>query len=161
MILFCEDCGDRNSIGPYQVTDQNAVFRCSSCNYLNTIVLGDSNKTEPQLEDLVETINSTPGIVGFFLFHIESGLFYNHMPKVLLPEDLEIIGKILISNYKICSFQFPDITRQVLVIEGKNLVMQMINDTCGLILACKAFPLTVPIDKMLNQIQHKHWSLKI
>jgi len=170
MILFCEDCGNKNVIGPDQVTDHKAVFRCSVCNYLNSVSTGRKTvaqtaktTTHPSANDcdrLVQTLKKVPGLSGFFLFHTKTGVLQNHMPGVLLHQDLEIIGKILISNIKICSFQYPDITRQFLVIEGKNLVLQMINKTCGLIVACHTFPLTALQEKTMDHVARAHWSLE-
>ena len=38
MIFFCEDCGEKNLLEPAQFKDGKAVFRCDSCNYLNSYV---------------------------------------------------------------------------------------------------------------------------
>ena len=36
MIFFCEDCGGKNLLAPTQLKDGKAVFRCDSCDYLNS-----------------------------------------------------------------------------------------------------------------------------
>ncbi len=36
MLVFCEDCGERNIIEPDKVKAENNQYRCSDCNFLNT-----------------------------------------------------------------------------------------------------------------------------
>lgn len=37
MLLFCEDCGQKNIIDPEKVRSENNQYRCQVCNFLNTI----------------------------------------------------------------------------------------------------------------------------
>lgn len=37
MIVFCEDCGEKNLIDDSQIGETKIRFRCNACNYLNTV----------------------------------------------------------------------------------------------------------------------------
>ncbi|MFH2058641.1 MAG: hypothetical protein ABIJ59_07060 [Pseudomonadota bacterium] len=164
MILFCEDCGSKNHLEQPRLFANNALFKCTSCGYQNKIKTESQNKKAPltrtvknakqqsnKIDDYFHAIQSTPDIVGSFLYHIKNGVVKNHMPDVLELEDLIFLGKTLVKNYKICSFVFPDITRMTLVIDKKNLVLQMINTDLALILSCQHFPIPEPIENLLTE----------
>ena len=52
MLYFCEDCGARNMIAEKEMNagaEDKFSFRCTSCNYLNTVTKSgqDSTTTKP------------------------------------------------------------------------------------------------------------------
>ncbi|MCP3898922.1 MAG: hypothetical protein GY707_04200 [Desulfobacteraceae bacterium] len=49
MIFFCEDCGEKNDLIPSQFKDGKAIFRCGSCNYLNSYIF-----SSPKEKDMTE-----------------------------------------------------------------------------------------------------------
>lgn len=164
MILFCEDCACKNHLEQTRLSADIAIFKCISCGYQNKIKIESQNIKAPltriaknakqqsgKIDDYFHAIQSTPDIVGSFLYHVKKGVIKTHMPDVLKLEDLIFLGKSLIKNYKICSFVFPDITRMTLVIDKKNLVLQMITIDLALILSCQHFPISESIENLLTR----------
>ncbi|MFH2090913.1 MAG: hypothetical protein ABIJ31_00930 [Pseudomonadota bacterium] len=131
-------------------TTQTIVFRCSFCEYLNSVP-SKSIKGVDKTDDYFNMIQSVPDIVGSFLYHVEKGVVKSQMPTVLEHDDLEFLGKSLVKNYKICSFVYSDITRMVLVIDGRNLVVQMVTTDLALILSCRHFPVSASVETMLTR----------
>lgn len=47
MIVFCEDCGQKNDVLPETVGDTKKIeYRCSACNYLNKLIMSVAQDCE-------------------------------------------------------------------------------------------------------------------
>lgn len=160
MIIFCEDCSSKNYLEDEKAQDDVLVFRCRSCNYLNTI--RQKPKTGSPFDkgsDWMNALGSAPQIVGAFLFHTQKGIIHNNMPKTLRVQDLQKIGKIMFSNFETCLPVLEDITRQVMVIQDKNLIFQKITSASGVILVSTKLPLGADIDALLDPANFKRMEL--
>lgn len=153
MILFCEDCSHRNILDNPRIRGNKIVFRCSSCNYLNTISAGVSDKKTASVSDIKQICMNTPGIIDFFIFHAEKGIYINGMPEILTREDIYTIGETLHDCLKICSSNLQDVTRMTLVLEGKNLLVQMLDSEYAVILTFDQFPITSAVIQLLDRLK--------
>lgn len=157
MIFFCEDCGEKNILVPEQLDDGKAVFRCTSCSYMNTYrteTERQSNSDTP--EAFLNDIQALPEIIGSFLFHREKGVVKNNMPGILKAKNLDILGKILIKNFSDCRFLYPDVNEMALIISDRNLLVKMIDSNLALIIAGKRFPLSETIMDRLGRLALNH-----
>ena len=67
MIFFCEDCGEKNSLIPEQYKNGKAVFRCSSCHYMNSYIFqAPPKKTTPLLKKFKQ-ISKVSGVEQYIL----------------------------------------------------------------------------------------------
>ncbi len=121
MILFCEDCGQKNDLAPAAFAQGRAVFICSACGYNNSYALAGApstnlkNKSIPFLEDL----QSVPGIIGVFLYHETKGLVGEKMPSVLRRNDIETLGAGLAFSYNCGSKSYEDMDQMTVLISDK------------------------------------------
>ena len=67
MIFFCEDCGEKNSLYPEQYKNGKAVFRCSTCHYMNSYNFhAPPKKTNPLLKKFMQ-ISKISGVDQYIL----------------------------------------------------------------------------------------------
>lgn len=153
MILFCEDCGEKNLLDSTQLKSGKAVFKCDSCGYMNAYFIKVAKESLLEKTDaFFKVIQSFPEIIGSFLFHKKIGLIKNNMPGILKETDLNILGKLLTKNFSDCCSQYPDVNEMALVISNKNMIVKMINNNLAVIIACKIFPVSKNIMDQLNRL---------
>jgi len=151
MIYFCEDCGEKNHLLPAQLKQDKAVFRCSSCGYMNSYRIRTSEK--PYLEKtkkIIRELKNFPEIIGSFFFHPKKGVSENHMPNTLQESDLHILGNLLTKNFQAASSLYTDVNAEVLVISDKNMIVKMIDKSLAVIIASKIYPLSESIMDRLS-----------
>jgi len=152
MIVFCEDCGSKNQLDPAQLKAGKAIFRCSSCNYLNSYQFLPVPETKISAMDLFcQEIAACPEIIGAFIFHSQKGVLNTHMPGNVKKADLNILGKILAENYLTCSSEYTDVTAMTLVLPGKNMITRQIKTDTFMILAARDCPLPPAIMTRLDR----------
>lgn len=158
MILFCEDCGKRNTIGNDQINGIMAHFKCLSCGYLNHISI---NRVSANVSADIDCLAQQKDVIGFFLFHVQNGVLIRNMPAPLIDSDLIVLGKLLTSAYKTSQETLLDLTCLTLVISGKNMIIRMDQThTIALIAACKDFPLSNDLETILNSIDISSAAIK-
>jgi len=150
MILFCEDCGKKNILDSTGIKNGKALFRCDSCNYLNSYYITAVPATHfDKIGEFLNSIQPFPEIIGSFLFHKKTGLLKNNMPEILKATDLNTLGEILINNYLACRSQYNDVTEMGLIISNRNMIVKMVDKDLAVIIASKIFPLSKNI---MNQL---------
>lgn len=148
MILFCEDCGEKNVLETKQVKEGKAIFICRICDYSNSYRIETTKKTFPKRamagkkELLLLEIEPFPDLIGSFFFHVKTGVIKSNMPDLLKKSDLEILGKVLVKNYRLSINQYHDINEITLTIANKNMILKKVNSDLFYIMACKTFPLS-------------------
>lgn len=152
MIFFCEDCGEKNFLTQTQLKNGKAVFKCDACNYMNSYAYQISEKKYlKKINQFFKDIQTSPEIIGSFLFHGKTGVLKNNMPDMLKESDLKILGKTITNNYLIGCSQYSDINEMTLVIANKNMIAKMIDSNLTLIIVSKIFPLSKYI---LDKLDH-------
>jgi hypothetical protein len=58
MIFFCEDCGEKNLLAPEQFKNGKAIFRCKSCDYLNSYYFKQSDNNQLPDKNYCDEIQS-------------------------------------------------------------------------------------------------------
>ena len=67
MIFFCEDCGGNNNLSPEQYESGKALFRCSSCHYLNSYIFQVPEKKKKPLLNKFMQISKISGVDQYIL----------------------------------------------------------------------------------------------
>jgi DNA-directed RNA polymerase subunit RPC12/RpoP len=146
MIFFCEDCGEKNLLGPAQVRERKAVFRCTVCGYPNSYPVKAVKKNYSGKPDtFFQGLKAFPEIIGSFLFHCKNGVLINQMPGILKENDLDTLGKILTESYLTCRTLYQDVTEMAFIISGKNITVKMIDNNMAVIIASRTLPLSQPV----------------
>jgi len=159
MILFCEDCGEKNKVNFQFSKNKQETFRCTVCNYLNFYHLAPSKKECPEKAALIfKEALLLPDIIGSFLFHTKTGVLKNKMPGLLKGTDLQILGKLLTQNYQACQSHYSDVFEMAIKISNKHLIVKKIAQDIFIILACDRFPLLQNITDKLGQLAKEYVS---
>ncbi|WDP92976.1 MAG: hypothetical protein HUN04_25935 [Desulfobacter sp.] len=122
MILFCEDCGQKNDLEPAAFAGGRAVFKCSACGYHNAYALNVQETDSGPVKGFTPffvAVQSLPGIIGSFLYHEKKGLVGEKMPPVLTRKDIESLGSGLSLGYSGGDRTFPDMKKMTVVISDK------------------------------------------
>ncbi len=121
MILFCEDCGQKNDLAPAAFEGGRAVFICSSCGYENAYALAGAPSTNlrNRAASFLESLQSVPGIIGAFLYHETKGLVGEKMPAVLRRNDIETLGAGLTCGYSGGNRAYEDVDKMTVMISDK------------------------------------------
>ena len=120
MILFCEDCGEKNDLDPAAFAGGKAIFQCSVCGYNNAYSISSYQKVSShKLTHFLGTIHAVPGIIGAFFFHNEQGVMAQKMPPVLSRNDIDALGTGLVRSYAEGCRSCSDITQMTVAISDK------------------------------------------
>ncbi len=131
MILFCEDCGEKNDLDPAAFAGGKAVFQCCVCSYPNAYSIPSYEKVPSnQLTRFLDAIQSSPGIIGAFFYHEKKGVVRHKMPPVLTRNDIDALGSRLARTYAAGHRSCLDLTKMTVVISDKyfsvfKLITQM------------------------------------
>lgn len=155
IIVFCEECGNKNSITESQIEDSKARFICTACDYQNKITVTTHQSDQASSIELGELLNSTPDIIGYYIYDCKNGIMINKMPSSLQGSDLKLLGKLLSESYNACSSRFYDTSLMTIVIDQKNLIVKMVDRQLALIIATKNYPLSPAIEKLINNTDLK------
>lgn len=152
MIFFCEDCGVKNDLDEADFNAGRAVFRCCSCQYMNSYTVpGVWNQTDI----LLKKIQSHPEIMGAFLYHGKKGILTNHMPEILTPADLDVLGRYLSRSYLAALSHYPDIHEGMVAISDKHITIKRIGLDLFFFVVSTTFPLPEVIKELLISAKKK------
>ncbi len=147
MIFFCEDCGDKNDLGKANLKNGRAVFRCCSCQYLNSYPVSTDLE---KIDSLLKKIQSYPEIIGAFLYHEKSRILTNHMPQILTDADLEVLGIYLTRSFLVALSHYSDIHKVMITISDKHITLQKIDPDLFVFVVSKTLPLPEEIQNLLR-----------
>ena len=122
MIVFCEDCGDRNQICPAHIVKGRAVFICHACGYYNDYLMPVLQQKKQQVntvDHLFQILDRDPQMVGGFIYDIGKGITACLMPDLLLPEDIHTLGSRLAQSLDKGLLAMPDIRFMTVLISDK------------------------------------------
>ncbi len=121
MVLFCEDCGEKNDLDTAAFIDGKAVFKCSVCNYPNAYSITHLTESEPPdtRACFFEEIQSASGMVGGFLYDHKQGVIGRKMPSILAKSDIDTLGAGLSRSYDQAGLFCPDLEKITVVIADK------------------------------------------
>jgi predicted regulator of Ras-like GTPase activity (Roadblock/LC7/MglB family) len=90
------------------------------------------------MKELLEEIQTIPGIIGGFFFSSRSGVEASSLPAVFKERKLLNIGKMLAKIYGSGRINFPDISEITLYYEESLVIAREIGDSVFLIILCDA-----------------------
>lgn len=140
MILFCEDCGEKNELKKIYIRHGKAVFRCRLCNYLNAYALPMSISIRENIKSrdaFLKKLSRVPEIIGAFVYHEKNGIIKNQMPKLLKTTDLDILGRYLSTSFLTALSFDSNIHQMMALISDKYMTIQMIEPHVFILIACK------------------------
>ena len=156
MILFCEDCGEKNELKKGYDPNGHVVFRCAFCDYLNSYSVPISLKKNVKNRDLfLNQLNKFPEIIGAFLYHEKSGVIQKQMLEMLQNEDLDILGQSLSDSLLAAQSLSTNIHQMMAVISDKHLTIQMIEPHLFILIASKIPSLPGEIQDFLSGLTYK------
>ena len=120
MIVFCEDCGEKNELPATALSGGRAVFRCGACSYPNAYALKTREKTPSAADRFLDMICGFPGIVGAFLYDRQGTVIGSQMPPVLTREDIGTLGAGLVKTCCHGTSHCQDIEGMMVVISDKH-----------------------------------------
>lgn len=134
MILFCEDCGQKND-SRTGITNGRAVFVCSSCGYQNNYLLSPSRQSESQSDrDLFSAVQQDGRMVGAFMYDVKKGVTKAGMPVQLQSEDIQNLGKRLSRGFEKGLVALPRLCSMTVLIADKYFFVTRQNHGLYLIL---------------------------
>ena len=120
MILFCEDCGEKNDLDPAAFAGGKAVFHCSVCGYPNAYSINLTERfSHDESTGLFEAIESFPGFIGGFLYHGKQGVVRHKMPTILTQGDIDTLGVGLVKSFAEGRIFCPDLMKMTVMISDK------------------------------------------
>ncbi len=164
MIFFCEDCGKKNILKSRQIVGGFAGFRCSACNYPNSYPVapprerspaphsapGPANPPEGGLK-VLKGINLFPGVIGSFVYDLDTGIGSRAVPEILGERELATFGEILAKNFHAGRHGYPDITESTLVFRKKALIARHIAGKRFIAVMTRTFPMPPKFKGLLDQ----------
>lgn len=124
MIVFCEDCGQKNTIRFNQINNDVADFFCESCQYHNRYACRE-NTLPPVFSNVshfFDSLDAMQGIKGYFLIHPSKGVLFQRMPLFLNTEDLIALAYPLAQSYIASTKKFSTIT-DIKIILSKHAIL--------------------------------------
>lgn len=124
MIVFCEDCGDKNSITPGHIKDNYIVFVCRSCGYHNRQAVvprtmhrppadNDTSGSRKRLAEFYRSLKTDPGVIGCFLYHSVHGIINSQMPETLTSDALRHLAVYVTSRFETAGRSDPSLSEAV------------------------------------------------
>ncbi len=167
MILFCEDCGKRNTIDSDDITIVSgfAQFRCNECKYLSRVVVPDSvsgteqdasSKKKAQdlfhgkVEVIIEKLVVCGGAGCSFVFHTKRGVVVQKCTDETQKENLEAVGRIFLENYLSGQNVFKDITGGSFFLKHTVMLCRKVTGNVLLVLICPQISGLGRIDELLD-----------
>lgn len=152
MIRFCEDCGSKNQIYSFEFIAGKSGFRCSSCGYLTPVSFKpDENRILENSNRFFSEANKYSDISSVFLFHTEMGILKHHMPEPLEINDIDLLGRNLVTMFESGCSEYSDIKEMVLSISNKFLLVRKACQRFFLIFTCKSPSLPPKLYEALYQ----------
>ena len=120
MILFCEDCGEKNSVDGAALQGGRARFTCRECGYPNSYAIQVTEKVPGEsLNRILATLLDVPDVIGAFFYHSRRGILASRMPAGLQQSDIDILGREFSRTYDQGISFFPDIQDMQILIADK------------------------------------------
>ncbi|SMC69106.1 hypothetical protein SAMN02746065_10781 [Desulfocicer vacuolatum DSM 3385] len=156
MILFCEDCGQKNELKEGYARKKHVVFRCAHCNYLNSYPIPVSAKKHTLTGDeFLKKLKTFPEIIGVFLYHEKKGVIENQMPGILQDEDIDILGRYLSDSFITGQAFDANIHQMMAVISDKYITIQRVEPHVFILFAGK----TPSLPQKIQDLLEIRWSL--
>lgn len=158
MIVFCEDCGDKNQIHPAHIVQGRAVFICRTCGYHNAYLLPLPKQKKQQdsaFGDLVQALDRNTQMVGGFIYDIRKGITDCRMPDLLLPEDIHSLGWRLARSFDKGLLAMSDIRSMTVLISDKYFFVARKKKGEYLMLIALTPDLPEPFHRFFMQWAHK------
>jgi hypothetical protein len=163
MIVFCEECGQKNLLPAGISPEGRAVFQCSRCKYNNGYYLTDSpdTLTSAVVNALTQVQMGTPWMVGSFVFHPSKKIIFNRMPAALKLPDLEIMGTRLHKCFENGSRCFDGIETLTVKIGDKYLYAVCNTASTMLVLVTSGQYLPFEVQQKIGALfMRKDWKKK-
>jgi hypothetical protein len=163
MILFCEECGEKNQISFDKINNGRIVFCCGSCQFLNDLAVDQRPKEEKvkkhpkikinnvQFDKALNRLNLALEIYGVYLFHTVEGVIVNYMPSLFKKKQLSDIGNRL-------SKSFAEVEAERELVQGMSVIFphsainaHLVSKDLYLIIGCKTFPLSEQITTRISK----------
>lgn len=158
MIVFCEDCGEKNQICPAHIVKGRAVFICRACGYNNAYRLPALKQKKTQnsaFDNLFQNFDRDPQMVGGFIYETKKGITACRMPDLLLPEDIHSLGSRLAKSIDKGLLVMPDIRSMTVLISDKYFFVARKQKELYLILIALTPDLPGPFHRFFMQWVYK------
>lgn len=166
MIVFCEDCGGKNSVPSNKIKNKIIIFTCILCAYPNKYILESTNKTNSAKNPIsiknsvsLSQIISFKDILGGLVYHRNDGVLVNHMPKILSRADLDFLGVTLLKNIDICQKLDIQIQQMILYISHRHTAVRQINANCIVVVIAATQQALHQVLGMINHLNHESFQL--
>lgn len=140
MILFCEDCGQKNTVDDHHTLTGRAVFICASCGYANNYALGKLKpESDRRIQPLLDNICRDKDVIGAFVYNAQNGCIISRMPDFLAADDLKKMGRLMSQSLMVLLKDLPDMTDLTLNIANKYLHSKpLISNFILIVVTCAA-----------------------
>jgi len=171
LIFFCEDCGEKNSISPEQITNDIVSFRCGSCRYYNsypvpgkkrrsvdTEVADHAEVPEVQFDlgeitrQLIDQMNTLEEVTGIFIFYQNHVVLLSPEPEGFTKGELRSIGELLTENYHFGQKIIPDINEIMLGKKKRIIIYNSISNDLFFAVMCQSFPVSRRCRALLDRV---------
>jgi len=170
LIFFCEDCGEKNTIGPEQITDDRVAFKCGSCKYYNSYPVPGKQRSEPGTENLyplrqltqsthykkkvqpwIKQLNLLPEVDGVFIVHQETVVWQSPEAGEISGNQLAGIVQLLTKNYRLGQRHLPGSNEIVLGIKKRTVLYIEVSNDVFFSVICNVFPVARRCRALVDQ----------
>lgn len=166
MIVFCEDCGGKNSVPSNEIKNNLIIFTCILCTYRNKYILESTNKINSAKNPtsiinpvFLSQIISFKDVLGGLVYHRNDGALVNQMPKTLTRADLDFLGITLLKNIDICQKLGIDIEQMILYISHRHTVVRQINANCIIVVIAATQQALHQVSEMFDRLDQESFQL--
>jgi len=163
MLVFCEDCGERNSIDLDTVKSAGNIYRCQACNFLNPLITKAASlvKTkekknvqigEESILKIITEINREKGIQGSYLFHQAKGIIASDVFADLSEAEMLKIGQALTFCLTMSHKILQKTTETYLILTDKVMLAKEICRGKTLVVCCITYPLNSRVSTLLDRV---------
>ena len=162
MIVFCEDCGGKNTPGPDKVAGDMVQYRCALCNYLNTCPAPrrqeppGENRRRPgtdasdAIRGAFAGLRALPGVVGALLYHESGDILLNLMERGPGEAELGAISDILARNFREGSGVFDDVDEVALILSKTAVVVRNVPGGLFIVAICNTYPMNERFGELME-----------
>jgi predicted regulator of Ras-like GTPase activity (Roadblock/LC7/MglB family) len=88
------------------------------------------------MQQLIDDLKSTPGVIGAYVFHSKEGVRFSNLPSIFKPDRIAEITKSLIKIHGAGKQNFPDLVEVFINYEESMLFCRQFNASEYLIAVC-------------------------